>query len=52
MDIYHSVFLGECSNTSDMALSMSATLEPWCTFKLASVKEEKIEMGSRMLHRI
>ena len=41
-----------CFKTSAIALSISATLDPWWTFKQAFVKEERIKMGSRMLHRI
>ena len=46
-------FLRACFNTyDDKAASMSATLDPWFTFKQASLNGGRIKMDSRMLHLI
>ena len=38
-------FLRACFNTFDKAASMSATLDPWCTFKQASLNGGRIKNG-------
>ena len=40
-----SSFRGACFNTSNIASSKSATLDPWCTFKQASLKEKRFKMA-------